>query len=243
MKNRHPLAVNIIKLQEYDFTKTKLDEVVFFEWLVIKRISFGSETFFYQQRRIIEEVGIKRTRLDTIRGRFQEYGLLIDYGSVYNTCNYTVNIEFIKNFIDVGVKKEFQKPKVLNIEKLDFKKEKPLSKKELKKVKFLTSNLNDLFNKRREIFSDDDNEIKYTYTSMPINEKSYKQLFKLNSVYDIKTIENSFTAYCDEVIKYKDSIVKSNMINHFSSYDFMTERFEVFERYLHFFNLNYSIKK
>jgi hypothetical protein len=243
MKNKHPLAINILKIQEYDFSKTKLDEVVFFEWLVIKRISFGTDTFYYQQRRITEEIGIKRTRLETIRTTFLGYGLVIEHSIIYNTVNYTVSLEFIKKFIDAGVKKEFQKPKFLNLGKLHFNTEKPISKNERKKIDDLISRLNDLFNKRRKIYSDKNDEIEYTYSSLPINEKSYKYLLRLKSVYDNETIENGFTSYCDNVIMFKDRIVKSNMINHFSSYDLFSKKFPVFEKYLFSFNQDYSIKK
>lgn len=243
MKNRHPLAINILKLQEYDFTKTKLDEIVFFEWLVIKRISFGTDTFFYQQRRVTEEIGIKRTRLETLRKLFINLGLVVEYGNVFNTATYTVSLVFIANFIKYGVKKEFQETRSLNIDKLHFNTKKPLSIKDRKKIKNLLDELNKVYNSRREIYNDNNTEQEYTYTGLPINEKSYKQLNELSKFYSDEIIRNSFVSYCDEVITYKDRVVKANMTNHFSSYDFISERFEVFERHLHNYNIHYSIKK
>jgi hypothetical protein len=243
MKNRHPLAINILKLQEYNFSETKLDEVVFFEWLVIKRISFGTDTFFYQQRRITEELGIKRTRLETLRKLFINIGLVVEYGNVFNTATYTVSLQFIETFIKYAVKKEYQKTKTLNIDKLHFNTKKPISIKDRKKIKFLLDDLNEVYNSRREIYNDKNIDQEYTYTGLPINEKSYKQLNELSKVYSDEIIRNSFVSYCDEVITYKDRVVKANMTNHFSSYDFTTERFEVFERHLHNYNINYSIKK
>ena len=117
--------------------QTKLDEIVFFEWLVIKRISFGTDTFFYQQRRVTEEIGIKRTRLETLRKLFINLGLVVEYGNVFNTATYTVSLVFIANFIKYGVKKEFQETRSLNIDKLHFNTKKPLSIKDRKKIKNL----------------------------------------------------------------------------------------------------------
>ena len=243
MKNRHPLAINILKLQEYNFNKTKLDEVVFFEWLVIKRISFGTDTFFYQQRRITEELGIKRTRLETLRKLFINIGLVVEYGNVFNTATYTVSLQFVETFIKYSVKEEYQKNKILNIDKLHFNTKKPIIEKDRKKIKLLIDDLNEIFNNRREIYNNKNEDQEYTYTGLPVNEKSYKQLNELHKVYENKIIKNSFTSYCDEVIVYKDRVVKANMTNHFSSYDFMTERFEVFERHLNNYNLHYAIQK
>lgn len=243
MKNKHPFAVNSLLLQEYDFNKTKNDEVLFFEWLVIKRISFRRETFFYQQRRVFDEVGIKRARLETIKSKFIDYGLVIENEGFSNTCHYTVSLEFISNFINIGVKKQFQKQKLACIATMDFNKEKPLSQTVRKKTELLISRLNSVFNERRELYSDKNTEIQYTYSSLAINEKSYKQLSRLKSIYDNETIENGFTAYCDDVIQFKDRVSSSHMVNHFSSYDLSAQKFPLFERYLHFYNQNYSIKK
>jgi hypothetical protein len=167
--NKHPFAVNIKNLQKYDFSKTNLDEVVFFEWLVIKRISFGIKPFYYQQRRVIEEIGVKRTRLETIKKRFTEYGLLVDNDSIFNTTNYTVTLDFIKKFIDTGVKKEYRNSKFLGIKNIDFTKEKTISNIERKKINLLIDQLNDLFNTRRKVYSDESKEEGYEYTTLSIN--------------------------------------------------------------------------
>lgn len=243
MKNRHPLAINILKLQEYNFKITKLDEVVFFEWLVIKRISFGTDTFFYQQRRITGEVGIKRTRLETVRKLFIKLGLVFENGNVFNTGTYTVNLQFIENFIKYAVKEDYQKTKTLNIGKLHFNTKKPISARDRNKIKLLIDDLNFLFNKRREVYNKNNIDKEFMSTGLPVNEKSYQQLNELCKVYENEIIKNSFISYCDEVIVFKDRVVKANMTNHFSSYDFITERFEVFERHLHNYNLNYAFHK
>ena len=243
MKNRHPFAINILKLKEYNFDITKIEEVVFFEWLVIKRISFGSDEFFYQERRVIEEVGIKRTRLKTTKDFFCSLGLGFDTCNMFNTGTYNVNIGFIKGFIDHAIKEEYRKSKFESICNYHFKTDKPLSRNDKKNVELLIDELNEVYNKRRRMHSDKSESIEYAYTGLPINERSYKQLNELQKVYDDNIIINSFTSYCDEVIIYKDRVVKVNMTNHFSSYDFVTKKFEVFERHLHNFNLNYIVKK
>jgi hypothetical protein len=243
MKNTHPFAINILKLQEYDFTKTSIDEVVFFEWLVIKRKSFKEETFYYQQRRVTEEIGIKRSRLETIRNNFEEMGLILDHASIYNTLYYTVNLEFVKNFIATGVKKEFQKPKIKEIEKVNFDGEKQLSAKELEKVNLLKFLMNTCYNERRQIHNKMNVDLLYLETSLPMNDKSYRQLNQLQRSYDDNAIINSFESYCDDAINYKGKIFKSHMVNHFSSYDHAGKKFSVFERHLQTYNDYYTRKK
>lgn len=39
VKDKHPLSINILKLQRYNFNFLKCEEVVFFEFLVVKGAS------------------------------------------------------------------------------------------------------------------------------------------------------------------------------------------------------------
>ncbi len=68
-----PLCVNILRLQHY---LLQPDEVVFFDWLVVKTIAFGYKEFHYSQMRIEAETRIRRTRQDKIIAGFVEYGFL-----------------------------------------------------------------------------------------------------------------------------------------------------------------------
>lgn len=60
----------------YNFEKHNLEEVVFFEYLVIKGQAFKFKPFFYSNRRITEETGIRKAALATIIKKFQGYGII-----------------------------------------------------------------------------------------------------------------------------------------------------------------------
>ena len=78
-----PLCTNIIRLQSYLLSP---DEVVSFDWFVVKQIAFKYKDFHYSQPRIEKETRIKRTRQDVIIKHFCELGFLtteVRKGSAY----------------------------------------------------------------------------------------------------------------------------------------------------------------
>jgi len=108
MKN--PFSINFEILDQYDFEKVTFDEVLFFEWLVTKRLSFKNESFIYNQKDVTNETGIKRIRLTKIKSDFiDKYTLLVEPGGKYNVTNFTVSNNFLKRFIKDKVKLEFRK--------------------------------------------------------------------------------------------------------------------------------------
>ncbi|MDO6392078.1 hypothetical protein Q4E40_18225 [Pontibacter sp. BT731] len=73
----YPLAVNIIHLQKNYSGYFDLQEIVVFEWFMVKANSFKKyNEFYYSIRRICEETFIKKARLDTILSRFSELGII-----------------------------------------------------------------------------------------------------------------------------------------------------------------------
>ena len=68
-----PLCTNIIRLQSYLLAP---DEVILFDWFVVKQVSFKFNEFHYSQARIEEETRIKRTRQNVIINKFKEMGFL-----------------------------------------------------------------------------------------------------------------------------------------------------------------------
>lgn len=236
---KHPLSINFKTLLQYDFERVTIEEVIFFEWLVIKRASFGNEKFFYQQSRITNELGIKRTRLTRIKEAFtNDLNLKISLEGFRNLTHFIVSDNFIKNFVDISVRQEFKKDLLKRI--LEFKMGNALTMDEdvQNEIEFLIVDLNRTYNDRREIASLKTGK-KYTYTELPYNNKTCKQLSDLMVKYSVEVIENTFIAYCDEMIRKKDKAF--HMLNNFSSYDEKEGRFGVFERYLTFFNENYSV--
>ncbi len=108
MKNL--VSVNFEILDQYDFKKLSFDEVLFFEWLVTKRIGFKNETFPYKQKDITDETGIKRKRLEKIKSNFfYNYKLVVFQGGKHNTTSFTVSNNFVKFFINDNVKLEERK--------------------------------------------------------------------------------------------------------------------------------------
>ncbi len=75
-KDKNPMAVNIQKLQRYNFNFFSLEEVVFYEYLVIKGRAFLFKPFYHSSATIAAETGIKRNKLETIIKKFQELQLI-----------------------------------------------------------------------------------------------------------------------------------------------------------------------
>lgn len=75
-EDKNPTCVNILKLQRYNFKFFSLEEVVFFEYLVVKAKAFGFGQFYHSTETISGETGIKRTKLDSIIGKFGQLGIL-----------------------------------------------------------------------------------------------------------------------------------------------------------------------
>ncbi|RNI29777.1 hypothetical protein EFA69_09570 [Rufibacter immobilis] len=75
-KEFNPLAINILRLQNYtDFFD--LSEVVLFEWLMVKASSFKNLVeFYYSIRRIAEETKIRKAQLSTIIKKFEMLGII-----------------------------------------------------------------------------------------------------------------------------------------------------------------------
>jgi hypothetical protein len=71
-RDTHPLAINIRKLQRYNYNHFSCEEVVFFEYLVVKANAFKQVPFYHSSETIFKETGIKKHSLKTITKRFEE---------------------------------------------------------------------------------------------------------------------------------------------------------------------------
>ncbi len=73
----HPFAINILKLRRYNFDFFTTEEVVFFEYIVVKQLAFKTKgAFFHSSETIRRETGIKKYALNTIIKRFVNLGIL-----------------------------------------------------------------------------------------------------------------------------------------------------------------------
>ncbi len=75
-KDKNPMAVNIQKLQRYNFNFFSLEEVIFFEYLVVKGRAFLFKPFYHSSSTIASETGIKRNKLESIIKKFQALQLI-----------------------------------------------------------------------------------------------------------------------------------------------------------------------
>ena len=231
MTMKHPLATNFKKLLQYDFGVTKLDEVIFFEWLIVKQKSFGDgNPFFYQNRRVIEELGIKRNRLKSIKSKFLDYGLNIHCTGLLNTTHYLVEYDFIEQFIKNHVKHEEQYEMIKNIRFLNFKGENNITKYEREQVIQFIQILNKIC-KSRKTFHRDFGNIKddLSEVELPYNGKSIYQLHLLCKRYSKEVIVQTFGYFIDAMLLKEDDT--PHYLNNFSSYDAQKDGFPVFDHY------------
>lgn len=95
VKDKNPMSINILKLQRYNFKYFSLEEVVFYEYLVIKAQSFGFKQFYHSTATIENETGLKRHKLDSIIAKFKKNGILdVEIKGFPLVKHFTVN--FIK---------------------------------------------------------------------------------------------------------------------------------------------------
>ena len=139
-KKFHPLAVNIMNLQKYNLNDLTLQEVILFDYFVIKGKSFKFKEFYYCTRKICVETGIKKHSVEKILKKFEElkilnirrYGMpvtkyfIVDYQSIAEQLPVLYNlqkggtdfehslVEFYRSLIENSQQK--------NIKKENFKK-------------------------------------------------------------------------------------------------------------------------
>ena len=68
-----PLCINVLRLLNYRLAP---DELILFDWLTVKQISFKYKPFHYSQARVEEETRIRRTRQEVIIKQFSALGFL-----------------------------------------------------------------------------------------------------------------------------------------------------------------------
>ena len=94
------MAVNIRKLQRYNFSFFTLEEVVFFEYLVVKAPLFKFREFYHSTATIAKEIGIKRSKLESIITKFGKMGLLqVEVKGFPKVKHFSVNFEKISFFL------------------------------------------------------------------------------------------------------------------------------------------------
>jgi hypothetical protein len=73
---RNPSSVNFFKMQLYNHENFSTDEIIFFEFLVLKAKSFGYQEFHYSARKIEAEIGMGRSLQERMIRKFVGLGIL-----------------------------------------------------------------------------------------------------------------------------------------------------------------------
>lgn len=249
-----PLCTNIIRLQSYLLAP---DEVVLFDWFVVKQAAFKFKEFHYSQARIEEETRIKRTRQNVIIGKFKGLGFLSSQVRENKETRGRVNyfkVDFavladkdvlseIINEKETIFRSFMQYMKYLSSEQRKSSKPKKEDSLDREIAGRIYELLNRIYEKRRIMYNDGDltdekPQRAKSETQLQRNKPIEKKLIRLSQSYDDNAIGHSFTAYADSVLKGEKS--PENFMGYFLSYDDTTESFGVFEHYLNYFNLNYS---
>jgi len=242
-----PLSVNIIKFQNYLLAP---DEVVLFEWFIVKSISFKYDEFYYGQQRIENETRIKRTRQDKIINYFSDFGIIRPQvrknatgGSVRH---FYIDFECL---CDKKILSEFINPesvtKFIQYFKYHFAEQKKNAKKKPQEIYFDKQKVDNLYNllnrtyrQRVEKYNKGKKTGLKSIVQMPQSKRLDDKLLRLSEIYDTETIENAFIAYVDKVLSGDET--PNGILNYFLTYDLENKEWGVFNEYLNYFTANYS---
>lgn len=255
-----PLCCNIFRLQSYLLAP---DELILFDWLVVKQISFHYKPFHYSQMRVEDETRIKRTRQEAIIAKFKEWGFLevevrqneVTKGQVRY---FTVSFDKLSDNSVLGKVICNTAPLYINFRQYVLyhseqqrlmlnprKKEEEMNTEDAEGVYRM---LNSIYDERREMYNNGEltngnvPERMKPHTQLQYNKTIAKKLQRLLGRYEAVTIRNSFIVYMDNMLAGKDFIVPSNQMSFFLSYNKEEDSFNVFDYYLNKFNLSYSVK-
>jgi hypothetical protein len=99
-EDTHPLAINVLKLNRYNYDFFNCEEVVFFEYMVVKGMAFKNKEFFHSSETIRNETGIKKHSLKSIISKFESLGIIsIDIKGMPRIKYFTVHYPIIVNLI------------------------------------------------------------------------------------------------------------------------------------------------
>ncbi len=248
------LCTNVIRLQSY---RLKPDEVILFDWLVVKAISFKYKPFHYSQLRIEAETRIKRSRQEAIFHFFEELDFLQTSVQVNAATNGRVRFFEISFFIlsqtsvlavimdeQSELFKHFIQLAKYHSKKQDAPKQVEQKQDKNKQVtERLFAMLDKVYDERREMYNNgkltpDIPTRTKTKTQLVHNAAIERKLVKLANRYETESICDAFRAYCDAVLVGDEK--PERPLHYFLTYDEVQESWTVFERHLDRFTLTYS---
>lgn len=252
-----PLCTNVLRLLDYRLAP---DELILFDWLTVKQISFKYKPFHYSQARVEKETRIRRTRQEVIIKKFSALGFLktdIKVNSVTRGRVRYYSVDF-SVLADVDVLLEIILPRTTLFR--DFihyftyhaamqkkSKEEPLEPASAinhEAAARIYELLNEVYEKRRQYYNDGGltGDVKperlKSAVQLQCNKPIERKLAKLADRYNDSSIENAFLAYVDEILTKKKE--PENLMYYFLSFDETLDCFGVVNHYLNDFTLHYS---
>lgn len=253
-----PMCVNIVRLQDYLLPP---DEVVLFDWLLVKQCYvFHHKSFYYSQRRVEKETRIGRRRFETIVQKFKEQGWLWSEVAPSGTRRsavrrYLVFYDAIARILpklvryDTGtyalyksyLAKMFQMSKTVGAKSTD-----RLPADVEMEVIALKDRLQAVYESRVKQHNDAvavglllGN--KRVVDKLPFREGLQSYLRKLIEKYPTDTIEHAFVAYCDQVLG--GQLRPESFMGYFLHYNAVTDEFPIFNTCLDAYVTTYSYGK
>ena len=235
-----PLCINVLRLLNYRLAP---DELILFDWLTVKQISFKYKPFHYSQARVEEETRIRRTRQEVIIKQFSALGFLktdIKVNSVTRGRVRYYSVDF-SVLADVDVLVEIIMPQTTLFRDfiLYFAYHATMQKKS-KEDQLLSQ----VYDERRQYYNDGgltgDVKPERSKSAMQLqhNKPIERKLAKLADYYNDNSIKNAFLAYVDEILTQKKE--PENLMYYFLSFDETSDCFGVVNHYLNYFTLHYS---
>lgn len=253
-----PMCVNIVRLQDYLLPP---DEVVLFDWLLVKQCYvFHHKSFYYSQRRVEKETRIGRRRFETIVQKFKEQGWLWSEVAPSGTRRsavrrYLVFYDAIARILpklvryDTGtyalyksyLAKMLQMSKAVGAKSID-----RLPADVEMEVIALKDRLQAVYELRVErhnnaVASGRMPGNKRVVAKLPFREGLQSYLRKLIEKYPTDTIERAFVAYCDQVLRGK--LRPESFMGYFLHYNAVTDEFPIFNACLDSYVTTYTYPK
>ena len=253
-----PLCTNIIRLQSYLLSP---DEVVLFDWFVVKQISFKYKDFHYSQARIEEETRIKRTRQDVIIKHFCKMGFLttevkknpatsgkVRYFSVHFSVLAHPNMLCLIINNSKPQFKDFMEYMAYHAGIMSKSKQESQPKKvsEIITVDQIHQMFEEIYERRRILYNNGEltgemPDLLKSATQLSRSKNIDKRIAELAKRYRKDVIGLSFTAYTDQVLRGKEE--PRNFLSLFLTYSTKHDTFDVFDYHLNFANLFYGEKR
>lgn len=253
-----PMCVNIVRLQDYLLPP---DEVVLFDWLLVKQCYvFHHKSFYYSQRRVEKETRIGRRRFETIVQKFKEQGWLWSEVAPSGTRRsavrrYLVFYDAIARILpklvryDTGTYALYKSylAKMLQMSKaVGAKSTDRLPADVETEVIALKDRLQAVYESRVKQHNDAvavglllGN--KRVVDKLPFREGLQSYLRKLIEKYPTDTIEHAFVAYCDQVLG--GQLRPESFMGYFLHYNAVTDEFPIFNACLDAYVTTYSYPK